>query len=415
MKNDLTYEKVSKYINKNFKCDNDSEKVEDIKKLLMFLDENHITLDEKTMTDLVENSNRLRSVLDYVNNDACELFMSNDTVVSLLTIYTSYLNKDDSEIEEEKYSSSFYKMGKKSYDMDLTKTYFESLPPVLSPEESIEYARLASNGDEKAKQTLIEGNLRLVISIAKCYINQTYNASISFLDLIQDGNMGLLKAVEKFDYTEGCTFSTYATWWINQSIRRAIADNSRTIRIPVHTHELIRKIERAKKKLNVINPDYTKQDVADEVGISLEKYMEIESMTMTTTSLYTRVKNGAGDTDTELHEFIEDENNSKIEENVLDDLFYEEFRNTFYSSKKVDQKTKDIIALRYGLYDGQTRTLEEIAARYDVTRERIRQIINKGIDKLLTDVKVRSFETCISKDNPVVVEPGRKKYRLVAK
>lgn len=415
MKNDLTYEKVSKFINKNFKCDSDSEKVDDIKKLLMFLDENHITLDEKNMTDLVENSNRLRSVLDYVNNDACELFMSNDTVVNLLTIYTSYLNKDDSEIEDEKYSSSFYKMGKKSYDMDLTKTYFESLPPVLSPEESIEYARLASNGDKKAKQTLIEGNLRLVISIAKCYINQTYNASISFLDLIQDGNMGLLRAVEKFDYTEGCTFSTYATWWINQSIRRAIAYNSRTIRIPVHTHELIRKIERAKKKLNVINPDYTKQDVADEVGISLDKYMEIESMTMTTTSLYTKVKNGAGDTDTELHEFLEDENNSKIEENVLDDLFYEEFRNTFYSSKKVDQKTKDIIALRYGLYDGQTRTLEEIAARYDVTRERIRQIINKGIDKLLTDVKVRSFETCISKDNPVVVEPGRKKYRLVAK
>ena len=414
MRKGFVYDKVIKYINKNFKCESDIEKIEDIKNLLTFLDENNITLDEKTMSDLVENSHRLRSVLDYINTNMCELFMSNDTVVSLLTIYTSYLDKKEYGTEEAPINV-FYEMGKKSHDMDLTKTYFDSLPPALAPEESIEYAKMAANGDEAAKQKLIEGNLKLVISIAKCYINQACNASISFLDLIQDGNMGLLRAAEKFDYNEGCRFSTYATFWINQSIRRSLADTSRTIRIPVHTYEVVRKIENAKKKLAVLNPGYTKQDLANELGIPLEKIEKLELLTVPTTSLYAKVNNGTADPDSELHEFIEDENNSRVEENVIDDIFYKEFREAFFNCKKIDQKTKDVIALRYGLYDGKTRTLEEISTGYGVTRERIRQIINKGIDRLLTDVKIRNFETSMSKDNPVIIEPGSKKYRLVSK
>ena len=415
MKKGLIYEKVNKYINKNFKCDNDSEKVEDIKKLLVFLNENHITLDEKTMIDLVENSDRLRSALDYANNNACELFMSNDTVVSLLTIYASYLNKETQESDEEKcYSPSFYEMGKKNNDMDLIKTYFDSLPPMLSPDESIECARLIAAGDENAKQKLIEGNLRLVISIAKCYINPDIGESISFLDLIQDGNIGLLKAAEKFDYTKGYKFSTYATWWINQSIQRSIANKARTIRIPCHMHEVVSKIDAAKRKLLVVNPDYTKEELAQAVGITLEKLMEVEAMTMKTTSLYTKVVGHDGDPDSELYEFIEDDRNSMIEDDVLDTLFYKEFRDAFYSCHKIDQKTKDMIALRYGLYDGETRTLEEVGAIYGVTRERIRQIINIGIDKLSNDQKIKSFEDFVSKNNPVVVESGHKKYRRVA-
>ena len=263
---------------------------------------------------------------------------------------------------------------------------------------------------EKAKQKLIEGNLRLVAFIAKRYINRDFGESISYLDLMQEGNIGLLKAVERFDYTKGYKFSTYATWWIEQSIQRAIADKSRTIRIPYHVYEVVKKIEVIKRKLSTANLNYTKQDVADEVGISLDKYMEIESLTTKPISLYTKVSNGTDETDTELHEFIEDENDSRMEENILDDLIYKEFRDVFYSCCKINQKTKDIIALRYGLYDGQTRTLEEIATMYGVTRERIRQIINKGIDRLLTDDKIRSFETCICD-----VELGCKKYKLVTK
>ena len=411
MRKGFVYDKVIKYINKNFKCESDIEKIEDIKKLLTFLDENNITLDEKAMSDLVENSHRLRSVLDYINTNMCELFMSNDTVVSLLTIYTSYLNQEKCEYdEEENYLSTFYENSKKNNGMDLIKTYFDDLPPALSPEESIECARLIVAGDEKAKQKLIEGNLRLVAFIAKRYINRDFGESISYLDLMQEGNIGLLKAVERFDYTKGYKFSTYATWWIEQSIQRAIADKSRTIRIPYHVYEVVKKIEVIKRKLSTANLNYTKQDVADEVGISLDKYMEIESLTTKPISLYTKVSNGTGETDTELHEFIEDENDSRMEENILDDLIYKEFRDVFYSCCKINQKTKDIIALRYGLYDGQTRTLEEIATMYGVTRERIRQIINKGIDRLLTDDKIRSFETCISD-----VELGCKKYKLVTK
>ena len=169
MRKGFVYDKVIKYINKNFKCESDIEKIEDIKKLLTFLDENNITLDEKTMSDLVENSHRLRSVLDYINTNMCELFMSNDTVVSLLTIYTSYLDKEEYD-KEEAPINVFYEMGKKSRDMDLTKTYFDSLPPALAPEESIEYAKMAANGDEAAKQKLIEGNLKLVISISSISI-----------------------------------------------------------------------------------------------------------------------------------------------------------------------------------------------------------------------------------------------------
>ena len=138
-------------------------------------------------------------------------------------------------------------------------------------------------------------------------------------------------------------------------------------------------------------------------------------LTVPTTSLYAKVNNGTADPDAELHEFIEDESNSRVEENVIDDIFYKEFREAFFNCKKIDQKTKDVIALRYGLYDGKTRTLEEISIGYGVTRERIRQIINKGIDRLLTDVKIRNFETSMSKDNPVIIEPGNKKYRLVSK
>ena len=411
MRKGFVYDKVIKYINKNFKCESDIEKIEDIKKLLTFLDENNITLDEKTMSDLVENSHRLRSVLDYINTNMCELFMSNDTVVSLLTIYTSYLNQEKCEYDEgENYLSISYENNKKNNGMDLIKTYFDDLPPALSPEESIECARLIVAGDEKAKQKLIEGNLRLVAFIAKRYINRDFGESISYLDLMQEGNIGLLKAVERFDYTKGYKFSTYATWWIEQSIQRAIADKSRTIRIPYHVYEVVKKIEVIKRKLSTANLNYTKQDVADEVGISLDKYMEIESLTTKPISLYTKVSNGTDETDTELHEFIEDENDSRMEENILDDLIYKEFRDVFYSCCKINQKTKDIIALRYGLYDGQTRTLEEIATMYGVTRERIRQIINKGIDRLLTDDKIKSFETCICD-----VEPGCKKYKLVTK
>lgn len=391
MRKGFVYDKVIKYINKNFKCESDIEKIEDIKKLLTFLDENNITLDEKTMSDLVENSHRLRSVLDYINTNMCELFMSNDTVVSLLTIYTSYLDKEEYGTEEAPINV-FYEKGKKSHDMDLTKTYFDSLPPALAPEESIEYAKMAAHGDEAAKQKLIEGNLKLVISIAKCYINQACNASISFLDLIQDGNMGLLRAAEKFDYNEGCRFSTYATFWINQSIRRALADTSRTIRIPIHKYESIRKMNAVKSRLfNELQRMPTDIELAQALEITVDKLHYLQNIEIDAVSLSTPINDKDNDSD-ELGDFIEDKS-ANVEEEIVKKEYLESFKNAVLESEILDQREKEIICLRYGINCDRAHSLEEIGQKMGVTRERIRQLENKSLRKLERDKNIKKYNS----------------------
>lgn len=389
MKRTANFEKVNKYINLNFRGETGSEKVSDIKGLIVFLNENNITLDEKTIKLLIESSSRLRNVLEYLNNEESDLFMSNDTIVGLLIGYSTYIEGVEEENTDDR--MPYYDKHSKNSDIDLMKTYFESIPPLLTPEEEIECGKRLKQGDEQARQRLIEGNLRLVISIAKRY--KSFNGFLSLSDLIQDGNIGLIRATELFDYSKGFKFSTYATWWINQSIRRSIADNSRTIRVPVHMHELAGKMDRVAKKLSTDNPKYTIEDVAAATGISADKASELKFLVSRAqpTSLYTKVSDGDNSGDTELQEFIYDENSSNIEEDTIERLFYGEFRDLFFNNPKLTDKTKDIIALRYGLYDGKQRTLEEVAAKYGLTRERIRQIINKGIDKLYNDHKMRRF------------------------
>lgn len=389
MKRTAKFEKVNKYISLNFKGETGSEKVSDIKGLIVFLNENNITLDEKTIKLLIENSSRLRNVLEYLNNEESDLFMSNDIIVSLLIGYSTYIEGVEEENTEGK--MPYYDKNNKNSDMDLMKIYFESIPPLLTPEEEIECGKGLKQGDEQARQRLIEGNLRLVISIAKRY--KSFNGFLSLSDLIQEGNVGLIKATELFDYSKGFKFSTYATWWINQSIRRSIADNSRTIRVPVHMHELAGKMDRIAKRLSVDNPKYTIEDVAAATGISADKASELKFLVSRAqpTSLYAKVLDGSNKGDTELQEFLYDEDSSNIEEYTIEKLFYSEFRNLFFNSPELTDKVKDIIALRYGLYDGKQRSLEEVAIKYGLTRERIRQIINKGIDKLYNDHKMRYF------------------------
>ncbi len=406
MKRTNKYEKVNKYINMNFKGETNSEKVEDIKGLLLFLNENNIVLDSVTIKSLIESSVRLRSVLDYLSNEESDIFMSNDTIVNLLIEYSSYLTEG---IEEQEDKVPYYSRKGKNSDLDLLNTYFESLPSLLTPEEEKECGRKAHEGDEAARQRLIEGNLRLVISIAKRY--KSYNGFLSLSDLIQEGNLGLMKAVEKFDYEKGYKFSTYATWWISQSIRRSIADTSRTIRVPVHMHEIMSKIERTAKRMSNDNSNFTDEELASEVGISVDKLLELRRLSITSkpTSLQVRVADGDNDPDSELQEFIKDESAVDVEDFTIDNLYYEEFRNKFYSCKKINSKTKDIIALRYGLYDGRPKTLEEVAVKYGVTRERIRQIISKGLDRLFEDPTMRRFA---SVDEKKLV---RSRDRLVVK
>ena len=398
-KHNKAYNSVIKYINFNFKADTDSSKVEDIKGLLLFLDENKIVLDDETIKALVESSIKLRNVLEYLNNENSDVFMSNETVINLLVGYSSYVDG-----EEEDYSKVSYYCSS-STDLDLIKVYFDSLPPLLTPSEEVECAKKVAQNDEAARQRLIEGNLRLVVSIAK-----RYTSSENFGDLIQEGNLGLMKAVEYFDYTKGFKFSTYATWWIKQSITRSLANNSRTIRIPVHQHELIVKIKQAVKKLSSDNPNYTDEDIAAVVGVPVEKVIELKMLTSRsqTVSLFSKISNGDNDPDTELQDFICDEN-TNLEESALDKLFYGDFRRAFFNSTRIDDRTKQIIALRYGMYDGIPKTLEEVASVYGITRERVRQIINKGLNKLNGDTKIRNFDHSEGKGTEV------KKYKLLVK
>ena len=400
-KHNKAYNSVIKYINFNFKADTDSSKVEDIKGLLLFLDENKIILDDETIKALIESSIKLRNVLEYLNNENSDVFMSNETVINLLVGYSSYI---DGEEDYSKYDKVSY-YSSRSTDLDLIKVYFDSLPPLLTPSEEVECAKKVAQNDEAARQRLIEGNLRLVVSIAK-----RYTSSESLGDLIQEGNLGLMKAVEYFDYTKGFKFSTYATWWIKQSITRSLANNSRTIRIPVHQHELIVKIKQAKKKISSDNPNYTDEDIAAVVGIPVEKVTELKMLTSRsqTVSLFSKISNGDNDPDTELQDFICDEN-TNLEESALDKLFYGDFRRTFFNSTRIDDRTKQIIALRYGIYDGIPKTLEEVASVYGITRERVRQIINGGLKKLNGDTKIRNFDH--SEGNGTEV----KKYKLLVK
>ena len=328
---------------------------------------NELNLDADTIDKFYEQLEQAGVDIDYAGGDLMPV-LDDDLLPEL---------DDLSEVEEvptEEVTDTDALMDSFATD-DPVRMYLKEIGkvPLLTPEEELDLAKRMSEGDEEAKRRMTEANLRLVVSIAKRYVGR----GMLFLDLIQEGNLGLIKAVEKFDYTKGYKFSTYATWWIRQAITRAIADQARTIRIPVHMVETINKTIRVSRQLlQELGHDPSAEEIAAEMDMPVEKVRDILKIAQEPVSLETPI---GEEEDSHLGDFIPDEDASEPSEAASFSLLREQLEEVL---ETLAPREKKVLELRFGIVDGRTRTLEEVGKEFNVTRERIRQIEAKALRKL---------------------------------